>query len=182
MKAVNDTRGHGAGDVALRRVAEAMRGRFRSTDILARLAGDEFAVLFPNGGPRGGGLADALIARLATDEVASWGVSVSVGVAPFDGDDTRTAEDVMATADAAMYRAKQRGGAVAELAETPARGLASSRPSISTRSPCSAPEPGRRRAVTARHPSAGRERRSPTGCRRRSRPTSFSSTGSRSST
>ena len=65
LKAVNDTRGHGAGDIALRRVAEAMRGRFRSTDILARLAGDEFAVLLPNTEAHEAvALADALISRL----------------------------------------------------------------------------------------------------------------------
>ncbi len=129
LKAVNDSRGHGAGDVALRRVAEAMRGRFRSTDVLARLAGDEFAVLLPSAeGHEAMRLADALISRIATDEVASWGVSVSVGVAPFGGDDTRTTEDVMATADAAMYRAKQRGGAVAEPAEAPPSGHPHSRP------------------------------------------------------
>ena len=120
LKAVNDTRGHGAGDVALRRVAEAMRGRFRSTDVLARLAGDEFAVLLPNTEANEAmSLAQALIARLAADEVSSWGVSVSVGVAPFGEGLTGSAEDVMATADAAMYRAKQRGGAVAELADAP---------------------------------------------------------------
>ncbi|MDQ2675568.1 MAG: diguanylate cyclase, partial [Actinomycetota bacterium] len=118
LKAVNDTRGHGAGDVALRRVAEAMRGRFRSTDVLARLAGDEFAVLLQSTeGHEALALAEALIARLADDEVGTWGVSVSVGVTAFGGeDDPRSTEEVMATADAAMYRAKQRGGAVAELA------------------------------------------------------------------
>jgi len=128
LKAVNDTRGHGAGDVALRRVAEAMQGRFRSTDVLARLAGDEFAVLLPNAeGHEAMVLADALISRMAADEVAAWGVSVSIGIAPFGANDTRTTEDVMATADAAMYRAKQRGGAVAELAETPPAGSPHSR-------------------------------------------------------
>ena len=124
LKAVNDSRGHGAGDVALRRVAEAMRGRFRSTDVLARLAGDEFAVLLPSAeGHEAMALAEALIARIAADDVASWGVSVSIGVAPFGGDDTRTTEDVMATADAAMYRAKQRGGAVAVRRGDAAAGL-----------------------------------------------------------
>ena len=128
LKAVNDTRGHGAGDVALRRVAEAMRGRFRSTDVLARLAGDEFAVLLPSAeGHEAMYLGDALIARLGADEVASWGISVSVGIATFGGDDTRTTEDVMAAADAAMYRAKQRGGGVPELAEAPPAGSPHSR-------------------------------------------------------
>ena len=120
LKAVNDTRGHGAGDLVLRRVAEAMRGRFRATDVLARVAGDEFAVLLPNAAAHEAVvLAEALIGRLAGDEVAAWGVSASVGVAPFGGDDPRTTEEVMAAADAAMYRAKQRGGSVSELAETP---------------------------------------------------------------
>ena len=128
LKAINDTRGHGAGDVALRRVAKAMRGRFRSTDVLARLAGDEFAVLLPSAKAHEAmRLSEALIARMAADGMASWGVSVSVGVAPFGGEDTRTTEDVMATADAAMYRAKQRGGAVAELADSPPAGSPYSR-------------------------------------------------------
>ena len=128
LKSVNDTRGHGAGDVALRRIAEVMRGRFRSTDVLARLAGDEFAVLLPSTGPHEAmTLAQALIAQVADDEVASWGVSVSVGIAPFGGEAKHTTEEVMATADAAMYRAKQRGGAVAELAESPLAGSSHSR-------------------------------------------------------
>jgi diguanylate cyclase (GGDEF)-like protein/PAS domain S-box-containing protein len=128
LKSVNDTRGHGAGDIVLRRVAEAMRGRFRSTDVLARLAGDEFAVLLPSAeGHQAVVLAEALISRLAQDEVASWGVSASIGIAPFGENDKRTTEEVMATADAAMYRSKQRGGAVAELAETPPSGSPHSR-------------------------------------------------------
>lgn len=128
LKAVNDTRGHGAGDVVLRRVAEAMRGRFRSTDVLSRLAGDEFAVLLPSAEEHEAmALADALITRLAADEVAAWGVSVSVGIAPFGANDTRTTEDVMAIADAAMYRAKQLGGGVADLAEAPSSGSPHSR-------------------------------------------------------
>lgn len=118
LKAVNDTRGHGAGDVVLRRVAEAMRGRVRATDVVARLAGDEFAVLLPNAEPEEAiALGRALIAKLAGEEVAGWGVSISVGVAAFGGDDEKgTTEDVMATADAAMYEAKQQGGSVAQLA------------------------------------------------------------------
>jgi diguanylate cyclase (GGDEF)-like protein/PAS domain S-box-containing protein len=128
LKAVNDTRGHGAGDVALRKVAEAMRGRFRSTDVLARLAGDEFAVLLPSAEAHEAQvLGNALIERLASDEVATWGVSVSVGVATFGAGDTRTTEDVMAAADAALYRAKQRGGAVTEVADAQPPASAASR-------------------------------------------------------
>lgn len=128
LKAVNDTRGHGAGDVVLRRVAEAMRGRIRTTDIAARLAGDEFAILLPNtDGGEAAALGKALIERLGGEEIAAWDVSISVGVASFGGSATGSTEDVMATADAAMYRAKQRGGGVVELAAQPTAELPHSR-------------------------------------------------------
>ncbi len=119
LKAINDSRGHGAGDLVLRRVADVMTSRMRSTDIVARLAGDEFAVLLPNASAaQSARLADELIARFTDEEIEGHRVSVSIGVAPFgsDGGEQLTAEQVSAAADAAMYRAKQRGGAVAEVA------------------------------------------------------------------
>jgi len=146
LKAVNDSRGHGAGDVVLQKVAEAMRGRVRSTDIVARLAGDEFAVLLPSVEAKEAlALGEALISRLAVEEIAGWGVSISVGVAAFGGGDVGTTEDVMAVADAAMYRAKQRGGAVAELAGTPIAPSPHSRTELlsdhEAPAPSQAPEP-----------------------------------------
>ena len=131
LKAINDSRGHGAGDQVLRRVAECLRSRMRSTDVVARLAGDEFAVLLPRvDAGQAVVLGEELIARLAAEEVEGWGISVSVGVAPFaadPGQEPGTAEEVTAAADAAMYRAKQRSGGVAELAV--------SRPSVQRRTP-----------------------------------------------
>ena len=121
LKGINDTRGHGAGDLVLRRLADVMTSRTRSTDIVARLAGDEFAVLLPNAGAaQAAVLADELIARFTEEEIEGNRVSVSIGVAPFsEGGEQLTAEQVSAAADAAMYRAKQRGGAVAEVASEP---------------------------------------------------------------
>ena len=120
LKAINDTSGHGVGDRVLRRVAEVMSSRMRSTDRVARLAGDEFAVLLPTVEvEQAAALGQELITRLAREEVEGWNISVSVGVAPFGGEpgeEPGSAEDVTAAADAAMYRAKQRGGAVAEVA------------------------------------------------------------------
>jgi diguanylate cyclase (GGDEF)-like protein len=121
LKAINDSRGHGAGDLVLRRVAEVLRSRMRSTDVVARLAGDEFAVLLPSvAAEQAVVLGEELIARLADEEIEGWNISISVGVAPFaaePGQEPGTAEDVTAAADAAMYRAKQRGGGVAERAK-----------------------------------------------------------------
>jgi EAL domain-containing protein (putative c-di-GMP-specific phosphodiesterase class I) len=90
--------------------------------MVARLAGDEFAVLLPSAGAaQAAALADELIARFADEEVEGHRVSVSIGVAPFgsEGGEELTAEHVSAAADAAMYRAKQRGGAVADVASEP---------------------------------------------------------------
>lgn len=119
LKAVNDTQGHAVGDQLLRRVAETLTSRVRSTDVVGRLAGDEFAVLMPNASPaEADALAAALVGRLAEQRVAGWDVSVSIGVTSFgDGRADLDAGSVLAAADAAMYRAKQRGGAHSQHAE-----------------------------------------------------------------
>lgn len=119
LKAINDTHGHAVGDTVLRRVATTLGNRVRSTDVVGRLAGDEFAVLLPNAsGAEADALAQALVERLSEQEVGGWGLSVSIGVAHFGGDqEDRTTDSVLAAADAAMYRAKQQGGALSQRAD-----------------------------------------------------------------
>jgi diguanylate cyclase (GGDEF)-like protein/PAS domain S-box-containing protein len=120
LKEINDTRGHQAGDQVLRKVADTMRRRMRATDIVARLSGDEFAVLLHNAGSdQAALLGEELIARLAGEQVEGFSIGVSVGVVAFGGParhEARTIEELTAAADAAMYRAKQQGGAVAAVA------------------------------------------------------------------
>lgn len=153
LKAVNDTRGHGAGDVVLRRVAEAMRARVRSTDLVARLAGDEFAVLLPSAeAGEGEAVANALIARLAAEEVAGWDVSVSIGVAPFGGSEAASVEEVMAIVDAAMYRAKQRGGGVVEVASADDAPAAHSRTDDGAETAEERRQPGKSRLAAGESP------------------------------
>ena len=112
FKQVNDNYGHRAGDAALKAVADVLQHRLRRTDALARIGGDEFAVLLPY---RGAGRSCGGRRRACT-RVAGLGLelgndlplalSVSIeGTALLDGD-TRSGEDVLAAADRAMYQDK----------------------------------------------------------------------------
>ncbi len=124
LKQINDTRGHGAGDAVLRRVGETLRLRVRSTDVVARLAGDEFAVMLPNSDPgEAENLGHSLIELLRAEEVAGITIAASIGITTFNAD-SGTPEDVLAAADAAMYSAKQGGGGTVGVAQTQQKGVA----------------------------------------------------------
>ena len=119
FKVVNDSLGHEAGDRVLRAVSARITNVLRPADTLARLGGDEFVVVCDDiTGP-----AEATrIARRVLDALgdpvdeADGGVHVgaSVGVALADNDGV-TAKDLIRDADAAMYRAKERGRGRIEL-------------------------------------------------------------------
>jgi diguanylate cyclase (GGDEF)-like protein len=100
LKAINDSHGHGAGDRVLLEVTKALRAKLRSSDLIIRYGGDEFACVIA--GLNG---ADAT-ARLALVNAALAEVpehpSVTVGFAELQPDDS--AADLLARADAALYR------------------------------------------------------------------------------
>jgi diguanylate cyclase (GGDEF)-like protein len=112
LKEVNDKLGHQAGDRLIRRVSEIMRERVRATDLVARLSGDEFAVLMPQTDTAGAlQLAEDLRAQVAegfppNSEIGT--ASISVGVTMFDGQQSAS-EAVLLAADQAMYQAKGEG-------------------------------------------------------------------------
>jgi diguanylate cyclase (GGDEF)-like protein len=113
LKAINDSLGHHAGDNLIRHVAAIMRERVRNTDIVARLSGDEFAVLMPQSDTAGAlQLGEDLRAQVAEDAAAGLDTdqaTISVGITMFGGERGVGAEAVLVAADQAMYRAKEGG-------------------------------------------------------------------------
>jgi diguanylate cyclase (GGDEF)-like protein len=113
LKQVNDKLGHQPGDNLIRRVAETLRERVRNTDIVARLSGDEFAVLMPQSDTEGAlQLGEDLRAQVAEgfpEDSELGAATISVGIAMFGGQRDLGAEAVLVAADQAMYRAKEEG-------------------------------------------------------------------------
>jgi diguanylate cyclase (GGDEF)-like protein len=105
LKHVNDTQGHDVGDVLLVAVGTALQEVFAG-EVVARLSGDEFAVVEEHGSDAGLARArDALAARLAlASATTGLCVSVSTGVATSEPGQPLT--ELLATADAAMYEVK----------------------------------------------------------------------------
>ncbi len=113
FKTVNDTRGHAAGDALLKLVAERLRLVLGADDVAARIGGDEFVVLVDGLDTTGAlALAENLIAAvsasyaLGDDTPATIGLSIGIAMAPQHGS---SIEDLLASADAALYEAKSQG-------------------------------------------------------------------------
>lgn len=127
MKAVNDRRGHAAGDDVLRQVGRRIAGALRQFDGAARVGGDEFFVLLPATNIRGAeqvGLRVLDAIRLVVQDlnVSGLRVTASVGAAEWHGGlDPAAFTDLV---DRTMYRAKQSGGdrVVCHVAEAPHEG------------------------------------------------------------
>jgi diguanylate cyclase (GGDEF)-like protein len=111
LKRVNDTLGHSVGDSMITEGAFALRETFRSSDLIGRMGGDEFCVLFA---VDPGHTATIALARLqdAVDETNNqegrpFDLSFSAGVAMFDPEDPCTLDELIAQADERMYERKR---------------------------------------------------------------------------
>ncbi|KAE8753391.1 diguanylate cyclase [Paraburkholderia madseniana] len=127
FKQVNDTHGHGAGDLTLRMVAQLCRQTWRQTDIVARVGGDEFVVLMRvSEQEHAVAAAERMRSAIAQTPVSSghgdpFTVTASFGVACCEAPGTADVEQLFKLADNLLYRAKKSGRncVIAELAEAP---------------------------------------------------------------
>lgn len=114
FKAINDQHGHAGGDAVLSGVADALRARLRIYDVPCRYGGDELAVIAPGAGAAEAEvIAEALRVQIAETSFSDGGrvlpgVTASFGIAvyPTHG---RTTEDLLRSADGALYAAKAAG-------------------------------------------------------------------------
>lgn len=116
FKPVNDTLGHATGDELLQAVADRLRRQMRESDTVARIGGDEFAVILFSIArtEEVQHVADKIIAAIETpfqlgsqQHSVKIGVSIGIAIYPADGHE---ADALIMAADAAMYRAKESGG------------------------------------------------------------------------
>jgi diguanylate cyclase (GGDEF)-like protein len=102
FKRINDTHGHAQGDRILKAIAAAWSAELRPADLLARIGGEEFAVLLPG--------CDAMTGQSVAERLRDAmpvGTTGSAGVAEWDG--TSNAPELLAVADRMLYLAKQAG-------------------------------------------------------------------------
>jgi diguanylate cyclase (GGDEF)-like protein/PAS domain S-box-containing protein len=114
FKQVNDVRGHDVGDAALVHVADLLRRRARETDLIARLGGDELAVLFTSATiEQAMAVTEEMRVRLAASPLIlpngqAAPLTMSAGVATL-GEEIKDERDLLKAADSALYRAKGNG-------------------------------------------------------------------------
>ena len=113
MKWINDNLGHIKGDQALIAIADILRATFRKSDILARIGGDEFVILCLEADEitEDQSLKNRLLLNLQNynaQAIASYPLSLSIGVARFDPKSPVLIEQLLAKADSLMYEDKRR--------------------------------------------------------------------------
>jgi len=114
FKHINDTFGHAAGDALLKGFAQRLSDCVRTTDTVARLAGDEFFVLLDELHSRdeGRAIAQKIVESMRPAfalESSAVNVTTSVGIAFFDGSENVSGDALITKADQALYRAKASG-------------------------------------------------------------------------
>lgn len=108
FKTVNDSRGHAAGDDALRLVARTVHGHVRRGELLGRLGGDEFALLMRDADAAGAHTIVERLRQTLLDAMRARGLPItfSIGVCVYDGREPISADQFITAADELMYEVK----------------------------------------------------------------------------
>jgi diguanylate cyclase (GGDEF)-like protein len=111
LKSINDTHGHEEGSLALKKIADILRSTFRSSDIIARIGGDEFVIFETYAGPNH---AQSSVSRLKenlrrcnAENAHPYELSLSIGIVESDLDDNSTVELLLTRGDKLMYEEKR---------------------------------------------------------------------------
>jgi diguanylate cyclase (GGDEF)-like protein len=110
LKAINDSFGHSEGDCALRRAAKALQSTFRDSDVIARVGGDEFAVLATERARHGAAAIRTRLAKcinLMNSEESRYSLSISLGVARLQPRTRMSMATLLVQADRKMYQQKR---------------------------------------------------------------------------
>ena len=113
FKIINDTSGHAAGDELIRQVSQLLQATLRERDIVGRLGGDEFGIMLTQCSHGDALRVAEKVRKTIVDLHFAWGVrsyriGVSIGVVLLDGSNS-SLKEVMKSADAACYMAKEKG-------------------------------------------------------------------------
>jgi len=112
LKGVNDTAGHAVGDRALRDTAALLRHTFRDSDLVARIGGDEYAVLVRHSGPESAEVLSERLKRQVRDfnrrGARPYRLSISLGFAAHKASTLGSVAGLLDRADRALYRDKRR--------------------------------------------------------------------------
>ncbi len=130
FKAVNDTRGHQAGDEALLKLRDILIQQTRPTDLVSRLGGDEFAVFLAGADTdiatrRAGKFLEVAQELKELPASPDKPLGMSVRIAVLERDAVEPMDDLLARADAAMYDAKKSGKGRLAIAQPPSQQVAS---------------------------------------------------------
>jgi diguanylate cyclase (GGDEF)-like protein len=115
LKKINDTLGHGEGDLAITDAAYVLSDSFRHSDVLGRLGGDEFAILMSDADQESSRIVKKRIAdkvdKLNAEGRRPYTLSLSVGMLVCNPDEKAPLEDLLSRVDALMYDEKKNKGA-----------------------------------------------------------------------
>lgn len=110
FKTINDTFGHTFGDTVLQTIADYMKKNLRKTDLVARVGGDEFAILLPETDEAAARIAISSLLRKISDDagIRRWPVTFSVGVLTMNAPSI-SVDKILSIVDKLMYHVKNNG-------------------------------------------------------------------------